>query len=50
MALPPASLNLSTAPGSREARPLCLQAVPDADAVITNPTHYTVAVKYDTDG
>ena len=27
-----------------------LQDVPDADVVITNPTHYSVALKYDTDG
>lgn len=27
-----------------------LQDVPDADVVITNPTHYSVALKYDKDG
>jgi flagellar biosynthetic protein FlhB len=27
-----------------------LQDVPDADVVITNPTHYSVALKYDTNG
>jgi flagellar biosynthetic protein FlhB len=27
-----------------------LQDVPDADVVITNPTHYSVALKYDQDG
>lgn len=27
-----------------------LQDVPDADVVITNPTHYSVALKYDSDG
>ena len=27
-----------------------LQDVPDADVVITNPTHYSVALKYDADG
>ena len=27
-----------------------LQDVPDADVVITNPTHYSVALKYDTEG
>ncbi len=27
-----------------------LQDIPDADVVITNPTHYSVALKYDTDG
>lgn len=26
-----------------------MQAVPDADVVVTNPTHYSVALKYDTD-
>ena len=26
-----------------------MQAVPEADVVITNPTHYAVAVKYDAD-
>ncbi|MCR4907795.1 MAG: flagellar biosynthesis protein FlhB [Lachnospiraceae bacterium] len=26
-----------------------MQAVPEADVVITNPTHYAVALKYDTD-
>lgn len=25
-----------------------MQAVPDADVVVTNPTHYSVAIKYDT--
>jgi flagellar biosynthetic protein FlhB len=27
-----------------------MQAVPDADVVITNPTHFSVALKYDRDG
>ena len=27
-----------------------LQDVPDADVIITNPTHYSVALKYDKDG
>lgn len=27
-----------------------LQDVPDADVIITNPTHYSVALKYDQDG
>jgi flagellar biosynthetic protein FlhB len=27
-----------------------MQAVPEADVVITNPTHYSVALKYDQDG
>jgi flagellar biosynthetic protein FlhB len=27
-----------------------MQRVPDADVVITNPTHYSVALKYDPDG
>ncbi|WP_440055655.1 flagellar biosynthesis protein FlhB [Pseudoalteromonas sp. T1lg65] len=26
-----------------------IQAVPDADVVVTNPTHYSVALKYDTE-
>jgi flagellar biosynthetic protein FlhB len=26
-----------------------MQAVPEADVVITNPTHYSIALKYDTD-
>ncbi len=26
-----------------------MQAVPDADVVVTNPTHYSVALKYDTE-
>ena len=26
-----------------------MQDVPDADVVVTNPTHYAVALKYDTD-
>ena len=27
-----------------------MEAVPDADVVITNPTHYAVALRYDTEG
>ena len=27
-----------------------LEDVPQADVVITNPTHYSVALKYDTEG
>ena len=27
-----------------------LQDVPDADVVVTNPTHHSVAPSYDTDG
>ena len=26
-----------------------MQDVPDADVVVTNPTHYSVALKYDTE-
>lgn len=32
----------------RRARQRMMQAVPEADVVITNPTHYAVALKYDT--
>lgn len=32
-----------------KARARMMQAVPDADVVITNPTHYSVALKYDPD-
>lgn len=32
----------------RRARARMMQAVPQADVVITNPTHYAVALKYDT--
>lgn len=32
----------------RKARQRMMQAVPKADVVITNPTHYAVALKYDT--
>ncbi|MDE1152316.1 MAG: flagellar biosynthesis protein FlhB [Micavibrio sp.] len=32
----------------QKARQRMMQAVPDADVVITNPTHYAVALKYDT--
>jgi flagellar biosynthetic protein FlhB len=32
----------------RKARQRMMQAVPEADVVITNPTHYAVALKYDT--
>ena len=31
----------------QKARQRMIQAVPDADVVITNPTHYAVALKYD---
>ncbi len=27
-----------------------MQDVPEADVIITNPTHYSVAIKYDQDG
>ena len=27
-----------------------MQSIPDADVIITNPTHYAVAIKYDRDG
>lgn len=32
----------------QKARQRMMQAVPEADVVITNPTHYAVALKYDT--
>jgi flagellar biosynthetic protein FlhB len=32
----------------KKARQRMMQAVPEADVVITNPTHYAVALKYDT--
>lgn len=32
----------------RRARQRMMQAVPDADVVVTNPTHFAVALKYDT--
>ena len=32
---------------SEKARQRMMQAVPEADVVITNPTHYSVALKYD---
>ncbi len=32
-----------------KARARMMQAVPSADVVITNPTHYSVALKYDPD-
>jgi len=34
---------------SERARQRMMQAVPEADVVITNPTHYSVALKYDPD-
>ena len=33
----------------QRARERMMQSVPEADVVITNPTHYAVAVKYDAD-
>ena len=32
-----------------KARTRMMQAVPEADVVITNPTHYSLALKYDAD-
>lgn len=32
-----------------KARQRMMQAVPEADVVITNPTHYAIALKYDPD-
>jgi len=34
---------------AEKARQRMMQAVPQADVVITNPTHYSIALKYDTD-
>ncbi|MAE50443.1 MAG: flagellar biosynthesis protein FlhB [Micavibrio sp.] len=34
---------------SEKARQRMMQAVPQADVVITNPTHYSIALKYDPD-
>lgn len=34
---------------SEKARARMMQAVPEADVVITNPTHYAIALKYDPD-
>lgn len=34
---------------SEKARQRMMQAVPEADVVITNPTHYSIALKYDAD-
>ncbi|MCC6598340.1 MAG: flagellar biosynthesis protein FlhB [Alphaproteobacteria bacterium] len=34
---------------SEKARQRMIQAVPSADVVITNPTHYSIALKYDPD-
>ncbi len=34
---------------SEKARQRMMQAVPDADVVITNPTHYSIALKYNPD-
>lgn len=34
---------------TERARQRMMQAVPDADVVITNPTHYSIALKYDPD-
>ncbi|HBR69880.1 MAG TPA: flagellar biosynthesis protein FlhB [Rhodospirillaceae bacterium] len=34
---------------SEKARQRMMQAVPSADVVITNPTHYSIALKYDPD-
>jgi flagellar biosynthetic protein FlhB len=34
----------------KKARTRMMQAVPEADVVITNPTHYAVALKYDSKG
>lgn len=34
---------------TEKARQRMMQAVPGADVVITNPTHYSIALKYDTD-
>ena len=34
---------------SKRARQRMMQAVPNADVIVTNPTHYAVALKYDMD-
>lgn len=34
---------------AEKARQRMMQAVPEADVIITNPTHYSIALKYDTD-
>ena len=34
---------------AEKARQRMMQAVPQADVIITNPTHYSIALKYDTD-